>query len=120
MLSTKKLLYKIISAFGANVTYITASNGIEGGLRLWRDRTSGTVRCYGYFRKSTDIAQSTTIFEIPSGYRPSENYAVPMFLATSSSSTAYYGAVTPAGIMTQSLGNTIRAGIACGEWVYAE
>lgn len=120
MLSTKKLLYKVISAFGANVTYITPSTGIDGGLRLWRDRTSGTVRCYGYFRKSSDIAQATTIFEIPSGYRPPETYPVPMFLATSSSPTAYYGLVTSAGIMTQSLGNTIRAGIVCGEWAYVE
>ena len=120
MLSTKKLLYKVISAFGANVTYVTPSTGIDGGLRLWRDRTSGTVRCYGYFRKSSDIAQATTIFEIPSGYRPKENYAVPMFLVTSSVETAYYGVVTTAGIMTQSLGNTTRAGMVCGEWPYVE
>lgn len=120
MLSTKKLLYKVISAFGANVTYVTPSTGIDGGLRLWRDRASGTVRCYGYFRKATDITQATTIFEIPSGYRPNENYAAPMFLATSSGATAYYGVVTTAGTMTQSLGNTTRAGMVCGEWPYVK
>ena len=120
MLSTKKLLYKIIGAFGANGTYVTASTGIDGGLRLWRDRANGTVRCYGHFRKSSDIAKETALFEIPSGYRPNDTYTVPMFMATASSSTAYYGIVTTAGIMTQSLGNTIRAGIVCGEWAYAE
>lgn len=117
MLNVKKLLYKMLGRFGRSDTYVEASNGITGGIRLFKDNSTNTVRCYGYFRRSTDISVSTTIFQVPSGYRPSGNFAVPMFLYTSGNVGAgFYGVVNAQGIITQSLGSSVREGFISAEW----
>lgn len=51
------------------MTYVEAENGITGGLRLFKDPNSRTIRAYGYFRRSTNIDVNTTIFTVPAGYR---------------------------------------------------
>lgn len=113
----KKTIYKILGRFGGTETYVNAENGITGGIRLFRDNSTNTVRCYGYFRRSTDISSSTTIFTVPSGYRPYSGYAIPMFLYSSSNLCAgFYGIVNEQGVITQSLGNTIREGFIAAEW----
>lgn len=117
MLNTKKMFSKILSRFGTSMTYVTADNGITGGLRLWKDKSTNTVRGYGYFRRSTDINMSTTIFTIPVGYRPIGDNEIPMMLYTSGGFTAaYYGKVTASGEFTQRLGGTIREGFTAFEY----
>ena len=117
MLIVKKLFYKILSRFGNEMTYVEAQNGITGGLRLLKDKGTNTVRCYGYFRRSTDITSSTTIFTVPSGFRPAGNYSIPMFLSTSGNvNVGFYGVLTAQGVLTQALGNTIREGFVSAEW----
>jgi len=117
VLGMKKLLNKIVGRVGVTDTYVNAENGITGGVRLFRDNSTNTVRCYGYFRRSTDISVSTTIFTVPSGFRPPGNYAVPMFLYTSGNLCAgFYGILTPQGVITQSLGSTVREGFIAAEW----
>ena len=117
VLGMKKLLNKIVGRVGVTDTYVNAENGITGGVRLFRDNSTNTVRCYGYFRRSTDIGISTTIFTVPSGFRPPGNYAVPMFLYTSGNlCVGFYGIVNEQGVITQSLGNTIREGFIAAEW----
>lgn len=117
MLNMKNLLTKIINRFGSDMTYVTASNGITGGLRLWKDKSSGTIRGYGYYRRPTDINMDTTIFSIPSGYRPSGDTEIPMFMYTSGGlCAAYYGKITAGGVLTQRLGGTIREGFTTFEY----
>ena len=117
VLGMKKLLNKIVGRLGVTETYVEAQNGITGGIRLFRDNSTNTVRCYGYFRRSTDINLSTTIFTVPSGFRPPGNYAVPMFLYTSGNVCAgFYGVLTSQGVITQSLGTTVREGFIAAEW----
>lgn len=116
MLNTKKLLYKICQRIGQTNTSISASNGLNGSLRLWKDNATGTVRGYGYFRGSTNIGINTTIFEIPSDYRPSVSWNVPMFLKTDTSSAAYYGVIATNGTLTQKLGSSIREGFVSFEY----
>lgn len=117
MLNIKKLLNKMLGRFGNEMAYVEAQNGITGGLRLFKDKGTNTVRCYGYFRRSTDIAVSTTIFAVPSGFRPTGNYAVPMFLSTSGNvNVGFYGVLTAQGVLTQSLGNSVREGFVSAEW----
>lgn len=119
MLSMKELLTKILGRIGSDMTYVTALNGITGGLRLFKDKSTGTVRCYGYFRRASDISDSTVIFQVPSGYRPSENYELPMFLYTSGGVCAgFYGILLPNGEIRQKLGSTIREGFVSAEWKY--
>ena len=109
-----------ISANNATQTYIEASNGITGGIRLWKDPNSKTVRAYGYFRRSTDITVNTDIFVVPDGYRPATEYALPCFLYTSGNAgVAFTASVYASGSVRQRLGATIREGIIVGEWQYA-
>lgn len=118
VLGMKKLLHKILGRFGVTETYVEAQNGITGGIRLFKDNSTNTVRCYGYFRRSTDINTSTAIFTVPSEYRPQGNYTVPMFFYTSTGLCAgFYGILTAqSGAITQSLGNTVREGFISAEW----
>lgn len=117
MLSVKKLLTKVLSRFGTDVTVVNAENGITGELRVVKDRASGTVRCYGYYRRNTDINTSTTIYTIPAAYRPKSDMFVPMFIYTSGGvCAAYFGIVHTNGTINQLLGGTIREGYVSGEW----
>lgn len=111
MLDVKALLTKVLSRFGNDYTYITASSGITGGLRLFKDKSTGTIRAYGYFRKSSNITQSDVIFQLPTGWRPSGGWEIPMFFWTSGGiAAAYYGILATDGTIKQSLGSTIREG----------
>lgn len=119
MLNEKILLTKLLGRTGAEMSYITALNSITGGLRLWKDKSTRTVRCYGYFRRATNITDGTVIFNVPSGFRPVGNTEVPMFLYSSSGVNAgYYGILHTNGDMYQSLGATIREGFVSAEWQY--
>ena len=121
MLNLKKLLIKMLGRVGSEMTYTTALNGITGGLRLWKDHSTGTVRCYGYFRRATNISDGTVIFTVPSGFRPPSNYEVPMFLYSSTGVNAgYYGTLHTNGNMYQNLGATIREGYVSAEWTCEE
>lgn len=114
----KNILDEVLPYDTASMTFITALNGITGGLRLWKDPTIKTVRAYGYFRRSTDINANTAIFNVPDGYRPASNYEIPMYLATSSATLAYRGVVQTDGNIYQSAGSTIREGFIAAEWSY--
>lgn len=114
MLNIKKLLTKILNSFGTNTTYVQNSYGL---LRLTKDKATNTVRCYGYFRSSTDIGISTVLFIVPSGYRPKEQRAVPMYLTTGGGiTTSYYGYANTDGTIIQQLGASVRSGFFSDEW----
>ena len=103
----------------AGMTYVEAENGITGGLRLFKDPNSRTVRAYGYFRRSTNIDTNTTIFTVPAGYRPSGNYALPSFLYTNGTGVAYQCTLYASdGTVMQKLGASVREGLVVGEWAY--
>ena len=96
---------------GNEYIYVTASGTISGGLRLFKDIGAETIRGYGYFRRSTNISQSETIFQLPTGWRPSGGWEIPMFFYTSGGiAAAYYGILATDGTIKQSLGNSIREG----------
>lgn len=117
MLDVKALLAKMLSSFGNEYTYIAASNGITGGLRLFKDKSTGTVRGYGYFRRGTNISLSETIFQLPTGWIPSGSWEIPMFFYTSGGiAAAYYGVLSSNGTIKQSLGSTIREGYTTFEY----
>lgn len=119
MLNVKALLTNVLNSFGNDYTYISASSGITGGLRLFKDKSTRTIRGYGYFRKSSNITQSDTIFQIPTGWRPTGGWEIPMFFNTSSNtSAAYYGILAADGTIKQSLGGTIREGFTAFEYTY--
>ena len=102
---------------GNEYTYVTASSGITGGLRLFKDKASGTIRAYGYFRRSTNISQSETIFQLPTGWSPIGGWEIPMFFYTSGgAAAAYYGILGTDGTIKQSLGSTIREGFTSFEY----
>lgn len=115
----KSILDQVLPCETASMTFITALNGITGGLRLWKDPTTKTVRAYGYFRRSTDINTSTVIFNVPSEYRPTQTYELPMIISTSGNTTiAYHGNVQANGNIYQDVGSIIREGFIAGEWFY--
>lgn len=109
MLNEKKLLTKLLNRVGETHTTVSAINSITGELNLVIDKSTNTVRGYGYARRSTDINIATAIFNIPSAYRPSADVKIPMFLYSSSGvNAAYYGVAHPSGDINQLLGSTIR------------
>ena len=120
MLNMKKLITKILLRIGSNTAYVTASNGITGGLRLYKDYSTGTVRAYGYFRRASNITDTEVIFKVPTGFRSPYTYEIPMYLNTSSNaSAAYYGTLSSSGDIKQSLGSSIREGFIAAEWIYS-
>ena len=108
-----------IQATTATYTYVQAINGITGGLRLYKDFKSKTVRAYGYFRRNTDIGFTTPIFNVPEEYRPQSNWEIPMMLSTDSVyGVGYKGIIESNGNISQLLGSSVREGFIAAEWSY--
>lgn len=119
MLDVKALLTKILSRFGSDNTYVSASGTITGGLRLIKDKSTGTVRAYGYFRKTSNITTTETIFQVPSGWRPTTTWEIPMYLyVDGGTSASYFGSINSNGVVNQNLGSVIRGGFTAFEYTY--
>lgn len=115
--SLKTLLAQIVGRLGGAYTTVNAQNGIDGFLRLFKDNSTNTVRGYGYFRRSTNIDMATVIFTIPSGWRPSANWWVPVFMYTAESKCiAYHSTIKTNGEYTQDAGSVMREGFTSFEY----
>lgn len=116
MATLDQIIGYIADNMSVSKTAVSAKNGISGTLWLVKDNISRSVRGFGYFRKSTDIASDTTIFTIPAELRPAENVDGAGFYQTGSTSTSYTVAVKSNGTVSQALGSTIRSGIILFEY----
>lgn len=114
--SLKALLAQIVGRLGGAYTTVSAQNGIDGFLRLFKDNSTNTVRGYGYFRRSTNIDSSTVIFTIPSGWRPSANWWVPVIISATTGVVAYHSTIKTNGEYTQDVGSVIREGFTAFEY----
>lgn len=95
------------------------SSGITQFGRVWKDPNTKTCRVQVSARKSTDISTNDILATIPSGFRPTANYALYGYFYTGGNLVAaYYGIVNAAGDIKQSLGNSIREVFLVGEYPY--
>lgn len=116
MANLNQIMDYIADNMSVDHVVVEAKNGITGHLWITKDNMSHSVLCFGYFRKSTDIASSATIFTIPDGYRPNEATNGAGFYQTSSTTTSYTCSIDTSGNVYQTLGSTIRSGIVIFEY----
>ena len=116
MANLDQIMDYIADNMSVDKTSVEAKNGISGTLWIVKDNMSRSVRCFGYFRKLTDISSNTTIFTIPNEYKPQEALNGAGFYQTSSTTSSYTCSVDASGNVYQTLGSTIRSGIVVFEY----
>lgn len=91
-------------------TFDSPVSGAQGVIGYgYKDNTTGTVRIYFTARFTTDIGTSTSLFSIPSEYRPSANNPAPCVVVTNANaSTTGYAIITSEGTVTQGLSSYCR------------
>lgn len=117
MLNVKKMLTKIANSLGCEYADATPSSSIyRGHCKCIKDNASNTVRVHFYFNSNSNVSTSTTLFTIPTGYRPTEETNGSMFYSDANNvGGAYTFKINTSGVITQNAGSTIRQG-----WGYAE
>ena len=89
----------------------------RGHCRCYKDNACSTVRVHFYFNANSNISTSTTLFTIPSGFRPLAEVTGSMFYQDANKvGGAYTFKITTAGVMTQNAGSTIRQGFGYVEY----
>ena len=116
MANLDQIMDYIADNMSVDKTSVEAKNGISGTLWIVKDNMSRSARCFGYFRKSTDMSSNTTIFTIPNAYKPQAALSGAGFYQTSSITTSYTCYIDASGNVYQTLGSTIRSGIVIFEY----
>lgn len=81
----------------------------DGTLTGFYDPESGVVHINFCCRKDSDIGTGTTLFTIPTRFRPSDNKNIPAVIGrTSSAPTVYNVRVASTGAITQSFTSSAR------------
>lgn len=92
----------------------------RGFCHCYKDKSANTVRAHFYFNSNSNVGTSTTLFTIPSGFRPSSEVNGTMFYMDANNvGGAYTFKVSTAGILTQNAGSTIRQGFGYIEYPIA-
>ena len=109
MLSTKKLLYKVLNKLSGVEGFVltSAPTGFTG--RGVYDKTTNTVRLVVRGGSSTNVSSDTSLGNVPSKYRPSSNVYGDAICATSASTVGANLLVETNGKVTQTATNTMRA-----------
>lgn len=96
-----------------NTTNTTSGNG-----KGIYDKATGTVRLYFQWAHSSNVASGTTLFTIPSGYRPPAQFTGYGLIRTSENVPlpATY-TISTAGAITQTASNSARGGFAVIEYI---
>ena len=110
MLNTKKLLTKLLGRVGVEEFNLSAYSGFDNAFGVGKyDKATDTVRIYIFGVDTANISSSTTLFTVPSDYRPSGNVAIPITYATSSAAGVYYATINATnGNITQGATNSLR------------
>ena len=119
MLNVKKTLTKLLSSVGNEFAYGDINSALSRGFcHCFKDKASNTVRLHFYFNSNSNVNTSTTLFTIPSGFRPSSDTNGVMYYSDANNvGGAYTFKVSTAGILTQNAGSTIRQGFGFIEYV---
>lgn len=89
----------------------------RGHCKIYKDNASQTIRLVFYFNATSNISTSTTIFTIPSGFRPSAEVSGSMFYSDANNvSGSYTFKITTSGALTQNAGTNIRQGFGVAEY----
>ena len=92
----------------------------RGLCHCYKDKACNTVRVHFYFNATSNVGTSTTLFTIPSGFRPSAGATGTMFYMDANNlGGAYTFKISTAGIVTQNAGSTIRQGFGYVEYPIA-
>lgn len=91
-------------------TFSSSISGAQGALGYgFKDNATGTVRVYFTARFSSNVGTNTSMFSIPSGYRPSANNGAMCIITTdSNASVAGYATIGADGTIKQGLTNNCR------------
>ena len=118
MLNVKALLTKFLGRVGCDIASGTAGSALTRGFcTCVKDHSTNTVRLHFYFGANQNLATSTYLFTIPSGYRPTEEVSgVMMYTDASNVSGSYSCKLTTSGVITQNAGSTIRQGFGFFEY----
>lgn len=71
-----------------------------------------------HFYHTADLTTSTTLFTVPSQYKPSSTkYGTLLFVNGGGTAGAYYCSINSSGIIVQNAGSTIRQGVGIIEYL---
>ena len=115
MLDVKKLLTKILTQITASTTFGTASGSPSSSLcRIVK--VGNVVHISGFYRRTSNITTTETLFTIPSGYRPSATVQLPSRLTDANNNISYYCNLYTDGTIRQMGGSAMREVFFCGTY----